>query len=172
MFGDGAPIWRFKDELEVSDDAIAARDATVGTFLIEVFPALSLPSFEPAFCRRLGRPRYNPKGRRFSLGDWQRVALCGRATASAYRVAGAEEWLEARSMLVSPRKTDQDQLDAMLCALIAVVWISGDRSRSIQIGDQQSGYMVALASSAIRDRLTASARRHGVPIDGIAAASR
>ena len=44
MFDDDAPIWRFKQRLSACDDAEAARSAEQGLFLIEVFPALAIPS--------------------------------------------------------------------------------------------------------------------------------
>jgi len=44
MFDDDAPILRFKRRLSASDDAEAARLAEQGLFLVEVFPALALPS--------------------------------------------------------------------------------------------------------------------------------
>jgi predicted RNase H-like nuclease len=57
MFDDAAPIWRFKQRLNASEDAEAARSADKGLFLIEVFPALALPSLEAAYFGRLLAPR-------------------------------------------------------------------------------------------------------------------
>ena len=66
MFDDDAPIWRFKQRLSASDDAEAARSAEQGLFLIEVFPALALPSLEAAYFGPLAAPRYNPGNKAIS----------------------------------------------------------------------------------------------------------
>lgn len=60
MFGDAAPLWRFKASLGASDDPERARSAESGLFLIEVFPALALPALHPPFAERLSGPKYNP----------------------------------------------------------------------------------------------------------------
>ncbi len=84
MFDDAAPIWRFKADLGASDDALAARGAEAGLFIAEVFPALALTSFEPAFCGRKLRPCYNPDRRKtFRLEDWHRVLAVVAATGAA-----------------------------------------------------------------------------------------
>ncbi|MDQ3558986.1 MAG: DUF429 domain-containing protein, partial [Pseudomonadota bacterium] len=63
MFDDAAPIWRFKERLNAIEDPERARGAAAGLLLIEVFPALKLPTFEPAYFGRLLGPQYNPARR-------------------------------------------------------------------------------------------------------------
>lgn len=49
MFCEVSPIWPFLAALAAKQDPLAARLALIGRHLIEVFPALALPSLEPAF---------------------------------------------------------------------------------------------------------------------------
>ena len=74
MFCDASPIWPFLSALGAVEDPLAARSATAGLHLVEVFPALALASLEPAFFARSGAPRYNPGRRTFRPADWERVA--------------------------------------------------------------------------------------------------
>jgi predicted RNase H-like nuclease len=78
MFGDDAPIWRFKKRLAASDDALTSVSAKSGLFIAEVFPALALISFGPQFFGRKAAPKYNPGNRRtFKIQDWQAVCEAG-----------------------------------------------------------------------------------------------
>ena len=60
FFGDEAPIWRFLEKLEAIEDPEAARVAAHGEYLMEVFPALALASYSPAFLGYRKGPRYSP----------------------------------------------------------------------------------------------------------------
>ncbi|MBK8082423.1 MAG: DUF429 domain-containing protein [Devosia sp.] len=62
----------------------------------------------------------------------------------------------------APRKADQDSLDAVICALVGVHWLSAPREASIMIGDLTRGYMVAPVSTGVRKRLEEAGRRCGV----------
>jgi predicted RNase H-like nuclease len=76
MFPPDAPIWRFLGKLDAMDDPEQARKADQGFYLMEVFPALALPSIEPIFFGRLKGPRYNPARRKtFRPKDSARVAV-------------------------------------------------------------------------------------------------
>jgi hypothetical protein len=70
FFGDEAPIWRFIEKLEAIEDPEAARVAAQGEYLMEVFPALSLASYSPAFFGYRKGPRYNPGRKTFRIEDW------------------------------------------------------------------------------------------------------
>ena len=166
MCDDAAPIWRFKERLGAMEDPEASRNATAGLFLIEVFPALALPSLGPAFCGRLLGPRYNPARRKtFTLAGWQAVIEVVRRFAEVEAVEGLGEWAKALVAINVPKKADQDRLDAVLCALIGLIWRTAPREASIMIGDRISGYMVAPASAEVRARLEPAADKTGVPID-------
>jgi len=45
-----------------------------------------------------------------------------------------------------PKKSDQDQLDAAICLLIALRWRLRPREESLMLGDLASGYMILPAS--------------------------
>ena len=74
MFDPIAPIWSFLSSLSLTEDPLKARTSKSGHFLIEVFPALALPSLSPKFSGRLCAPKYNPgKPRNFKMEDWVAV---------------------------------------------------------------------------------------------------
>jgi predicted RNase H-like nuclease len=163
MFDADAPIWRFKERLGVTEDTELARSSASGIFLIEVFPALALPSIEPAFCgRRLG-PRYNPERKTFRLTDWTAVTMAILRHAVAEQIAGMEVWAESAHALTAPRKPDQDKLDATICALIGYIWMFKPHDNSVMLGDLQSGYMITpacdLASLRCQGRVTEAVAR-------------
>jgi len=66
MFGDGAPIWKFIENLEVEQQPQEVKKATEGHFLIGVFPTLALTALSPNFGKRKGIPKYNPKTKNFA----------------------------------------------------------------------------------------------------------
>ena len=167
MFDDAAPIWRFKAALGATEDPEQARSASMGLFLIEVFPAMALPTLELAYfgCKR--GPRYNPDRRKtFKLDHWRGVLAAVARFAVSERLTGVADWVETINTGESPRKPDQDKLDAVICALVGYQWLVKPRSESIMIGDLQAGYMIAPASPDVRAKLTAAATVRGVPIDG------
>jgi predicted RNase H-like nuclease len=49
MFCNASPIWRFLAALGAEERPEQARIATNGLFLMEVFPALALPSLNTVF---------------------------------------------------------------------------------------------------------------------------
>jgi predicted RNase H-like nuclease len=164
---DDAPIWRFKQRLSASDDAEAARTAEQGLFLIEVFPALALPSLEAAYFGRLVVPRYNPGNRRrFRLQDWIGVTTMVHRHAVTLGLVSLATWASNASLILNPRKNDQDKLDATICALVGMLWRSKSRSETIMVGNVELGYMIAPASPEVRARLRTAAAVHNVPIDG------
>lgn len=166
MFDDAAPVWRFKERLGAMEDPEASRSAAAGLFLIEVFPALALPSLSPAFCGRLLGPRYNPARRKtFTLAGWHGVIATVRRVADQEDIGGLREWADALAAIPAPKKADQDRLDAVLCALIGLHWHSAPRDASIMLGDRISGYMIAPASPDVRARLVIAAQKADVPID-------
>lgn len=170
MFDDAAPVWRFKNRLGAADDPEAARSASSGLFLIEVFPALALPSLEAAYFGRLLAPRYNPeKRRRFRSLDWASVTEMVRRHAAVEIVPELALWAQRGSALAAPKKGDQDKLDAAICALVGLLWRTKTRSETIMIGDLDTGYMIAPASAEVRSKLKIAALKSCVAIDGGAA---
>lgn len=143
IFGDGAPVWRFLDEIGARQDPPAARNATSRLYLIEVFPALALPALAPELWDRSAGAKYNPANRKsYSHADWKLVA---HALASFARKLEAWPLVEeacAIGELVRPSKADQDKLDSMLCLAVALAWRFGERGEVAVIGDGRRGYIV------------------------------
>ncbi|MBK3745472.1 DUF429 domain-containing protein [Paraburkholderia aspalathi] len=165
MFDDDAPIWRFKEALRAIEDPEATRHATSGLYLIEVFPALALAGINDAFCDRLKGPRYNPERRKtFQLTHWHKVIETIRRFGTLAAIEQIEDWCDATHSLPLPRKTDQDKLDAMICALIGLHWLKAPREQSVMIGDLVNGYMIAPAIYGIHERLANAAKQREVPI--------
>ena len=164
MFGDAAPVWRFLDALGAVQDPMAVPEAEAGLFLIEVFPALALPGFEPAFATRLGAPKYNPaNARKFRIADWQAVCATVTRVAAGLGLAPMALWAEAMAALETPKKADQDRLDAAICALIGLIWRDGGWPATM-IGDLTAGFIVAPVSEPTRARLERAAQDRQVPI--------
>jgi len=83
------------------------------------------------------------------------------------RIEGIKAWTRELAARRPPRKADQDQLDAVLCALIGYHWRTKLRALSIMIGDLTSGYMISPVDSSTRARLEAAAAKRRVPVDGL-----
>lgn len=168
MFDDAAPIWRFKEALDAVEDPEGARCATSGMFLIEVFPAMALPTLEAAyFGYKLG-PRYNPDRRKtFKLEHWRGVLAAISRFALVEGLARIANWAEKAAAIEKPRKADQDKLDAVICALVGYQWMVKPRADSVMIGDLETGYMIAPASPDVRARLHLAAAVRHVAVDGM-----
>ncbi|THV16728.1 DUF429 domain-containing protein [Rhizobium rhizophilum] len=165
MFDDAAPIWRFKHAIGAFEDPDAARTASTGLFLIEVFPALALVAIDSAYCRRLGAPKYNPANRRmFQLDHLHSVAETIRAFGTRNGLEHLELWCSTAAANLTPTKADQDKIDAMICALVGLHWLVAPREQSVMIGDLVNGYMIAPALSGVHERLAIAARKRNVRI--------
>ncbi|WP_306752409.1 DUF429 domain-containing protein [Paracoccus actinidiae] len=163
MFCDASPIWSFLSSLAAREAPEEARTATSGLYVMEVFPALALPSLAPEFFGRLAAPRYNPSRRKtFKHADWQKVAAAATQQFDGFGFAAPAAWCRQVEQLPRPRKADQDRLDAMICLLIALHWRLRDRGQSLLLGSLKEGYMVLPASAEVRSRLEEAARRAGV----------
>jgi predicted RNase H-like nuclease len=168
MFCDASPIWRFLAALEAVEDPEQARVAVNGLFLMEVFPALALASLGASFFGRLSAPKYNPDRKKtFCADHWVQVAEAAAQEAHALGCEELAEWCHDTGEVTPPRKAHQDKMDSALCALIALRWRLRPRSESLLLGDLTTGYMVTPASAEVRERLTAAARKHSVPMDGV-----
>lgn len=159
MFGRSAPIWSFLDTINARENPVVARNANQGVFLIEVFPALALPSLIPEIWQRKRAAKYNPVARNFSPLDWKLVTAGMADLAKKHGLVEIAETMSALNNIPAPRKGDQDKLDAVISLMIGYIWRYGDPEKSIVIGDEYNGYMVAPASSEIKKHLKASADR-------------
>jgi predicted RNase H-like nuclease len=164
MFGDAAPVWRFLEALGALQDPMTVPEAETGLFLIEVFPALALPGFDPAFAGRLGAPKYNPdKCRKFRIGDWQAVTTTVARVATTLDIAPMVHWSESMAAIERPSKADQDRLDAAICALVGLIWRDGSWPAAM-IGTVEHGFIIAPVSEPTWARMEWAARERRVPI--------
>ncbi len=165
MFCDASPIWPFLTELQAVEKPEEARAARTGRYLIEVFPALALPSLSEEFFGRLRAPKYNPGRKTFKVSDWRRVSEVVAGLLDAMDLSAASRWCLEAAEVEKPRKALQDKLDAIVCLYIALSWRIKDRSESMILGGSDSGYIVLPASPAVRERLELDAAERGVPVD-------
>lgn len=168
MFCPNSPIWPFLKAVGGVEDPERARTAAEGVFLMEVFPALALPSLDESFAMWRGAPKYNPGAATYRPADWSRVTAVIAMEAEKLSCAELAAWCRAANEITKPRKADQDRLDAGICLATALRWRLRPRDASIMIGDLTTGYMVAPVSATMRAMLvTAAAKMGGVPVDGI-----
>ena len=161
MFGDCAPIWKFKEKLDADDDAEKARFATKGTYLIEVFPALALPGLVGIFALRLGAPKYNPRNSKFRQVHWNDVVDEMAAVAQTLALPSVGAWLGTLPANRKPTKREQDCLDAVICVLIGFIWRACAPGASALIGDLGEGYIATPVSAATRKRMAKAAAEEG-----------
>ena len=164
MFDESAPVWSFLRQLAAINDPERARTAEAGLFIVEVFPALALPSMNPAFFGRLAAPRYNPTRPTFNCESWIAVAKTVRTVAQRLGFQEAAAWCSDLKKLERPRKSDQDKLDSIICMLVAASWRLDPRERIAMIGDLSNGYMITPASESVCERLIPAARKRNVPV--------
>jgi predicted RNase H-like nuclease len=166
MFDAAAPVWRFIQVLQAIQNPFAARSEAQGRFLIEVFPALAIPSLVPNIWKRGRAAKYNPgQAAKFQLADWQLVcdgliefALdCGLPT--------VVEYLRIEQVKPNPTKSDQDRLDSVICTLIGFCWLKSGSAANCVIGDGHHGFMVTPALPAIHSILHSAAAEKSVPFN-------
>ena len=160
MFCDNAAIWPFKQSLAANDDPHAARLATTGAFLIEVFPALALSGLSDQFFGPKRAPKYNPGNRRkYQQSHWTAVCSCIAGHALQRGLADMAHWADAISLMECPRKGDQDCVDAVICTLIGVMWLADPPEVTMMIGNLETGYIVTPVSPGSRKRLDDKAQQ-------------
>lgn len=167
MFCYASPIWHFLRDLDAREAPEApeeARIASTGLYIMEVFPALAMPSMNAQFFGRLAAPRYNPARKTFSRIDWENVATAAASRFDELGLGEAAEWCREAAGLPRIRKADQDQLDAMICLWVALHWRLRARAQSLLLGSLEEGYMVVPATPVVRDRLEAAARLVGISV--------
>jgi predicted RNase H-like nuclease len=157
MFGEMAPIWPFLSRFGGAADPLKQF---AHTRVFETYPVLAmiallwtLPDSRPA-----GRlPKYNPKNKTFSKADWQHV--CGRAS-SAFCERGLVEivrWIDDAARKTSPRKSDQDGLDACLCLLVALYL--AELKDCLMVGNLRTGYVVVPYDAGLHEELGARCKK-------------
>ena len=168
LFGENSPFRQFLLELGATEDPLAARAAEAGDYMIEVYPALALPSLNSPFAERLGGPKYNPEKENFRHEDWVAVIGVVACLARQYKIEGLETWANGMGKIKKHKtkksaKAAQDCLDAAICALVGHLWRSGPSGEVAMIGDLDTGYMITPISGDTRPRLEKAAQKRGVP---------
>ena len=160
MFGTQAPMWpfltRFGGPANPLHPAVNAR-------VFETYPVLAIISLLWTLpCSRVaGRlPKYNPgRKRTFSSSDWQHV--CNR-TSDEFRERGLTEivrWIDDAARKASPRKCDQDGVDACLCLLVALYL--AEQKDCLLVGDSETGYIVVPHDAGLRAELEVRCNKTG-----------
>ncbi len=154
MFGKEAPVWRF---LTRFGGAANPLEPIAGTRVFETYPVLTMIAlgWTLSDSRATGRlPKYNPERKKtFSISDWRHV--CKKASAG-FRECGLRDiarWINDAAQNTSPRKCDQDGLDACLCLLVALYL--AERKDCLMVGDMQTGYIVVPYDAGLRAELDA-----------------
>ena len=153
MFDGGAPIWPFLNRFGGPADFLSCARQTL---VFETYPVLTIiaQGWIINDSRRItGRlPKYNPARRHtFNNSDW--VFLCVKLSEAfkGYGLDSISDWIYSIQCLASPRKCDQDRLDACLCLLVAMEMADG--KECLLVGQQQSGYIVVSSSAMIHNEL-------------------
>ena len=160
MFGEEAPMWPFLTRFGGPADPL---EPVADTRVFETYPVLAMIALGWTLpdSRAAGRlPKYNPERKKtFSISDWQHV--CGLAS-GAFRKRGLTEivrWIDGALRKTSPRKSDQDGLDACICLLVALYL--AERKDCLMVGDRQTGYIVVPYGAGLRAELDARCNRTG-----------
>lgn len=153
MFGNEAPVWSFLNRFGGSADPL---EPVVDTRVFETYPVLAMIALGWTLpdSRATGRlPKYNPDRRKtFSIMDWRFVC---ESVSNDFRKRGLivlANWLDAAAQNASPRKRDQDGLDACLCLLVA--FYMAEEKDCLMVGDLESGYIVVPHSPVLQAELS------------------
>jgi predicted RNase H-like nuclease len=160
MFGKEAAVWPFLTRFGGPADPL---EPIAETRVFETYPVLAMIALGWTLLdsRPAGRlPKYNPdREKTFSTSDWQYV--CGLAY-GAFRERGLMEiagWIDTAAQKTSPRKNDQDGLDACLCLLVA--FHLAERRDCLMVGDLKTGYIVVPHGAQLSAELHARCNQTG-----------
>ena len=160
MFGTEAPMWPFLTRFGGPANPL---ESAADTCVFETYPVLAMISllWTLPCSRSAGRlPKYNPKVKKtFSISDWQHVC---KHTSDEFRERGLTEivrWIDDAARKDSPRKSDQDGVDACVCLLVALYLI--DQKDCLLVGDSQTGYIVVPHGAGLRAELEVRCNKTG-----------
>jgi predicted RNase H-like nuclease len=160
MLGKEAPVWPFLRRFGGPADPL---EPIADTRVFETYPVLAMIALGWILpdSRAAGRlPKYNPERKKtFSISDWQYV--CGRLLGafSGRGLTDIVQWINRAAQNTSPRKCDQDGLDACLCLLVALYL--AERKGCLMVGDRQTGYIVVPYGAELHEELDARCNRIG-----------
>lgn len=153
MFGPNAPVWGFLEQFGGAADPCApVTDACV----LETYPVLAMIALGwvlPHSVRSSGRlPKYNPVRRKtFSISDWRFVCQRIASEVEAHGLLHLSQSIAELGKADSPRKPDQDGLDACICLVVALYLV--EQRECLMVGNTESGYIVVPSGSTLRDEL-------------------
>jgi predicted RNase H-like nuclease len=140
MFGPRAPVWSFLSRFGGAADP---RRPLADTRVFEIYPVLAMIALGWVLkdSRPGGRlPKYNPQRKKtFAHTDWLHVCGLLAAEFTTRGLAGVTKWVDGISGNLSPRKSDQDKVDACLCLLVALHLV--ERKDCLMIGNLETGYI-------------------------------
>ena len=161
MFGSEAPVWPFLTRFGGPADPLKP---VVDTRVFETYPVLAMIALGwtlPDHRVRGRLPKYNPTRKKtFSNSDWRHV--CERASSAFHErgLMGIVAWIDGAARNTSPRKREQDGLDACLCLLVALYL--AERKDCLMVGDLQTGYIVVPYGAELRAELDARCNKTGL----------
>lgn len=160
MFGKDAPVWQFLTRFGGPANPLGPLS---GTWVIETYPVLTMIALGWTLqdSRPTGRlPKYNPTRKKtFTIRDWKHV--CGLAS-NAFRKRGLQEvveWLDEAAQNNTPRKSDQDGLDACVCLLTALYL--AETKECLMVGNQDTGYIVVPYGKDLSEELKRRCQKTG-----------
>lgn len=154
MFGSEAPVWPFLTRFGGSADPLKP---VADTRVFETYPILTMIALGWMLPdhRAAGRlPKYNPARKKtFSNSDWRHVCELASSEFHERGLMGIVAWIDSVGENTSPRKREQDGLDACLCLLVALYLV--ERKDCLMVGDLQTGYIVVPYGAGLRVELDA-----------------
>jgi hypothetical protein len=169
MFGEEAPVWPFLTRFGGPADPLGP---VAETWVLETYPVLTIIALSWTLpdSRASGRlPKYNPQRKKtFSISDWRHICELASAAFRERGLMNVARWVNDAAQNTSPRKSDQDGLDACLCLLVALYLAEG--KDCLMVGDQQTGYIVVPYGAGICAELNGRCNRTGrVPSEWVRA---
>lgn len=161
MFGSKAPVWPFLTRFGGPADPLKP---VVDTGVFETYPVLAMIALGWTLPdhRVAGRlPKYNPTRKKtFSNSDWQDVCELTSIAFHERGLMGIVAWIDGAGRNTSPRKREQDGLDACLCLLVALYL--AERKDCLLVGDLQTGYIVVPYGAGLRAELDVRCNQTGL----------
>jgi predicted RNase H-like nuclease len=160
MFGKKAPVWPFLTRFGGPANPL---EPIADTRVFETYPVLAMIALDWMLpdSRATGRlPKYNPDRKKtFSISDWKHV--CGLSSAAIHSrgLIDIARWINDAAQNTSPRKSDQDSLDACLCLLVALYL--AEQKDCLMVGNRETGYIVVPYGDVLRAELDARCNRTG-----------
>lgn len=152
MFGTEAPIWQFLEKFGGASDPInpIADEQVFETYPVLALIALGWVLRDKRITGRL--PKYNPERRTtFSIDDWR--FICDRLSEkiAARQLSSLGAWISDVKAKHSPRKRDQDGLDACICLIVALHL--AESKDCLMVGNTDTGYIVVPHGDGLRREL-------------------